>query len=86
MITTYKKENAIDISPLGVNKVVGLEKLNIHEFIAFGNDSNDQCLFEKAAYGVCVGDNDVQQYASKKISKEDVAETILQPLSFTVSI
>lgn len=86
LITTYKKENAIDISPLGINKVVGLENLNIHDFIAFGNDSNDQCLFEKAAYSVCVGDNDVQQYASKKISKENVAETILQPLNFTVSI
>ena len=86
MITTYKQENAIDISPLGINKVMGLEKLNIHEFIAFGNDSNDQCLFEKATYSVCVGDNEVQQYASKKISKEDVAETILQPLNLTVSI
>ena len=85
-ITTYKKENAIDISPLGINKVVGLEKLNIHDFIAFGNDSNDQCLFEKAAYSVCVGDNEVQQYASKKISIEDVAETILQPINLTVSI
>lgn len=86
LITTYKNENAIDISPLGINKVVGLEKLNIHEFIAFGNDSNDQCLFEKAAYSICVGDNDVQQYASKKILKEDVAETILQPLNLTVSM
>ncbi|MEK4387160.1 HAD hydrolase family protein [Solibacillus sp. FSL W7-1464] len=71
LITTYKQEDAIDISPLRINKVTGLEKLNIHEFIAFGNDSNDQCLFEKAAYSVCVGDNEVQHYASKKISKEE---------------
>ena len=77
-ITAYKNENAIDISPLGINKVSGLEKLNIHNFFAFGNDSNDQCLFEKAIYSVCVSDNEVHQYASKKSAKEDVAETILQ--------
>lgn len=85
-ITTYKKENAIDISPLGINKVVGLEKLNIDDFIAFGNDNNDQCLFEKAVYSVCVGDNEVQQYASKTISKEAVGETILQLINYPVSI
>ncbi len=77
-ITSYKNENAIDISPLGINKVSGLKKLNVHDFIAFGNDSNDQCLFEKATYSVCVGNNEVHQYASKKITKEHVAETILQ--------
>ena len=77
-ITTYKNENAIDISPLGINKVSGLERVNVHDFIAFGNDSNDQCLFEKARYSVCVGDNEVHKYASIKITKENVAETILQ--------
>ncbi|GEL06135.1 HAD hydrolase family protein [Rummeliibacillus stabekisii] len=85
-ITAYKNENAIDISPLGINKVAGLERLNVHDFIAFGNDNNDQCLFEKAVYSVCVGDNEVHQYASKQIPKEDVAETILQLINnpFTV--
>ena len=77
-ITYYKKEDAIDISPLGINKVSGLKKLYIEDFIAFGNDSNDQCLFEKARYSICVGDNDVHQYASKQILKNDVAKTILQ--------
>lgn len=85
-ITAYKSENAIDISPLGINKVSGLEKLNVHDFIAFGNDSNDQCLFEVAIFSVCVGDNEVHQYASKKITKEDVAETILQLINHPVSI
>lgn len=85
-ITAYKNENAIDISPLGINKVSGLKKLNVHDFIAFGNDSNDQCLFEAAIFSVCVGDNEVHQYASKKISKEEVAETILQLINHPVSI
>lgn len=77
-ITYYKNENAIDISPLGINKVSGLKKLYIEDFVAFGNDSNDQCMFEKARYSICVGDNDVHQYASKQILKNDVAKTILQ--------
>lgn len=85
-ITAYKNENAIDISPLGINKVFGLEKLNVHDFVAFGNDSNDQCLFEKANYSVCVGDNEVHQYASKKIAKEAVPETILQLINQPVTI
>lgn len=80
-ITAYKNEHAIDISPLGINKVAGLEKLNVQHFIAFGNDRNDKCLFEEAAYSVCVGNNDVHQYASKKITKDDVAQTILQFLN-----
>lgn len=76
-ITSYKNEDAIDISPLGINKVYGLEKLQIKEFIAFGNDSNDQCLFEKAQFSVCVGTNDVHKYASMTITKEEVAKTII---------
>lgn len=77
-ITAYKNEDAIDISPLGVNKVSGLEKLQVRDFIAFGNDSNDKCLFEKAQYSVCVGDNEVHKYASTKITKDTVVKTIIQ--------
>lgn len=77
-ITTYKHEDAIDISPLGINKVYGLKKLQISEFIAFGNDSNDQCLFENAQFSVCVGTNDVHKYASLTITKDEVAKTIIQ--------
>lgn len=84
-MTTYKNEQAIDISPLGINKVAGLKLLNIDNFIAFGNDSNDQCLFEHATYSVCVGDNDVQHYASVKIKKEEVVERILQLTSKPVT-
>jgi HAD superfamily hydrolase (TIGR01484 family) len=75
-ITHYKNEHAIDISPLGINKVRGLNMLNIHQFIAFGNDSNDQCLFENAVHSVCVGNNDVKRYAKENIERADVAEKI----------
>ena len=77
-VTAYKNENAIDISPLGINKVSGLKQLSINDFIAFGNDSNDQCLFESARFSVCVGQNDVRKYASITIEKENVAQTILE--------
>lgn len=70
-------ENAIDISPLGINKFFGIKKLNINEFVAFGNDSNDRCMFENALFSVCIGDNEVKKYASINISKEEVAETIM---------
>ena len=77
-ITTYKTENAIDISPLGINKVHGLHQLGIYDFIAFGNDSNDQCLFEHALFSVCVGEHDVKQYASKVITRDNVGEVICE--------
>lgn len=83
-ITPYTAECAIDIGPLHINKVAGLHKLAIYDFIAFGNDANDQCLFEQATYSVCVGTHDVHAYASICISKEEVAQTILSvAASFT---
>ncbi|PEZ49563.1 hydrolase [Bacillus cereus] len=75
-VTHYKTEHAIDISPLGINKVNGLHRLNIQEFIAFGNDSNDQCLFEHAVHSVCVGNNNVKRYAKENIERADVAGKI----------
>lgn len=76
IVTHYKTEHAIDISPLEVNKVRGLHRLNIQQFIAFGNDSNDQCLFEHAVHSVCVGNNDVKRYAKENIEQADVAGKI----------
>ncbi|MDA2236481.1 HAD-IIB family hydrolase [Bacillus cereus] len=75
-VTHYKTEHAIDISPLGINKVKGLHVLNIQEFIAFGNDNNDQCLFEHAVHSVCVGNNTVKRYAKENIERADVAGKI----------
>lgn len=75
-ITYYKGEDAIDISPLGINKVSGLRALDVHEFIAFGNDSNDQCLFEHALYSVCVGKHEVEKYASISVEMNKVSGMI----------
>lgn len=76
LVTHYKTEHAIDISPLGINKVRGLHTLNIQQFIAFGNDSNDQCLFEHAVHSVCVGSNDVKSYANDIVERVGVAKKI----------
>lgn len=75
-VVAYKNEHAIDISPLDVNKVKGLHKLKIDQFIAFGNDSNDQCLFEHAIHSVCIGNHDVQRFATETISRADIPATI----------
>ena len=85
-LTHYKNEFAIDISPLYINKVAGLKKLHIEEFIAFGNDVNDQCMFEKAIYSVCVGSHEVKQFASLSIPKEEVANTILELASKYIKV
>ncbi|MCL1696615.1 MULTISPECIES: HAD family hydrolase [unclassified Lysinibacillus] len=81
VVTHYKTEDAVDISPLGINKVRGLRMLNIQQFVAFGNDSNDQCLFEKAVHSVCVGSNDVKSYANENIERLDVAKKIRELMS-----
>ena len=75
-VVAYKNEHAIDISPLGVNKEKGLHKLKIDEFIAFGNDSNDQCLFEHAIHSVCVGNHEVQRFATETIDRAEIPATI----------
>lgn len=79
-VTHYKGENAIDISPVGIDKVHGVQNIGVKEFIAFGNDSNDQCLFENAFYSVCVGGHAVKQYASASINKEEVSSMIRKVL------
>lgn len=76
VITPYKSENAVDLSPLGINKVAGLHTLGITDFIAFGNDQNDQCLFEHARHSICVGAHAVGKYATHIITKGEVAQTI----------
>lgn len=81
VLTKYKSEDIYDISPIGINKVSGLEQFNIDEFIAFGNDQNDHCLFERAVYSVCVGEQEVKALANEIILKEEVAKTI-EKLSF----
>ncbi|MFJ5768789.1 HAD-IIB family hydrolase [Psychrobacillus sp. NPDC093180] len=64
-VRTYMhgQENILDISPLGVDKWSGLQKLNVkqQEFIAFGNDANDIPMFQFAKEAVCVGKHEELQ-------------------------
>ncbi|WP_017151320.1 HAD-IIB family hydrolase [Bacillus bingmayongensis] len=55
----HQEEGIIDISPLGVHKWKGLQRLGIEEgtFIAFGNDANDVPMFLHAKEGICIGEH-----------------------------
>ncbi|MEO4052309.1 HAD-IIB family hydrolase [Solibacillus sp. CAU 1738] len=81
-VTLYEHgdEGLIDISPQNVHKVAGLQRLGIepNTYIAFGNDQNDQELFQHAHYSVCVGNHDVAQFANEQIMVEDVPQRIKQ--------
>ncbi|OXM14430.1 HAD-IIB family hydrolase [Paenibacillus herberti] len=59
VIYRHASEDIIDISPLGIDKWTGLQKLGImpQEFIAFGNDANDVSMFKHAKRAICVGDH-----------------------------
>lgn len=58
-IHTYRNEGIIDISPRGVDKWTGLKQLGVKEnqYIAFGNDANDQTMFQHAKCAVMIGEN-----------------------------
>ncbi|MGM0939403.1 MAG: HAD-IIB family hydrolase [Bacillota bacterium] len=77
-IYEHGRENLLDISPLGIHKMNGLNQLGIQsgEFIAFGNDQNDLELFRNATYSVCVGEHAMKEYATISIKKENVPATI----------
>ncbi|NIK76468.1 hypothetical protein FHS15_001593 [Paenibacillus castaneae] len=75
-IVTYKhgQEEIIDISPIGVDKWAGLQKIGVvpQQFIAFGNDANDVSMFKHAQHSVCVGEHaELTQLATEKVSSEE---------------
>ncbi len=74
-IYEHASENIIDISPSGINKWTGLEKLGVeqNQFIAFGNDANDASMFAKALDSVCVGAHEVSQLATLQVPSEETA-------------
>ncbi|CAM4151847.1 HAD-IIB family hydrolase [Bacillus manliponensis] len=59
VVHTHGKEGVLDISPKGVDKWTGLQKLGVKkgEYIAFGNDANDIAMFQHALHSVIVGEN-----------------------------
>ncbi|MEK4629389.1 MAG: HAD-IIB family hydrolase [Solibacillus sp.] len=72
----YAEEKILDICSLNLNKVEGLERLGVKEYIAFGNDVNDLLMFKQAIYSVCVGSHEVGEFATERVTTYDVAEKI----------
>lgn len=69
-------EQLVDISPRNIRKWHGLQQLGITDYVAFGNDVNDVCMFEHARDSICVGGEPLR--ATKHIARQDVAHTIMQ--------
>ncbi|PEE44924.1 HAD family hydrolase [Bacillus pseudomycoides] len=65
-IYEHHQEDIIDISPLGIDKWKGLQKLGVEEgtFIAFGNDANDVPMFVHAKEGICIGEHEMLRSAA----------------------
>lgn len=77
----HDNEAFIDISPRNINKYLGLQKLGINDYIAFGNDVNDRSMFEHARESICVDNHPiVSQLAHKQINREQIVDTILSYL------
>jgi hypothetical protein len=83
VIYKHGQEDIIDISPKGVNKWTGLQRLGIEpqQFIAFGNDANDIEMFRQSAHSVCVGDHAaLSELATEKVSndEEEIVRKIME--------
>ena len=77
----HQNEGILDLSPEGIDKWAGLQQLGLkaNEFIAFGNDSNDICIFEAAKESICIGPHPVaKQHATLQITEDEVAKMILR--------
>lgn len=75
-IFEHANEQLLDITPAAITKVRGLRKLGIDDFVAFGNDNNDVSMFQNATYSVCVGNHPAGEYATKRIRRQEVGDTI----------
>ncbi|RLQ84902.1 HAD-IIB family hydrolase [Planomicrobium sp. Y74] len=77
----HQDEGILDLSPEGIDKWAGLQQLGIkeNEFIAFGNDSNDICMFEAAKESICIGNHPAaKEHATLHITADQVAKMILR--------
>lgn len=78
VIHRHGDENVTDISPKNVHKWRALQDLGVSEntYIAFGNDTNDITMFQKAAHSVMIGHHDkLVSYATDSVSLEGDYET-----------
>lgn len=59
VVHSHGHERVLDISPSGIDKWSGLQKLGVQkgEYIAFGNDANDITMFQHAKYSIMIGES-----------------------------
>lgn len=78
----HGQENVLDVSPKGVHKWSALQRMGVEEqaYIAFGNDANDQTMFEKSLYSVRIGSYEsLELFASETIELAgDYEQTIVE--------
>ncbi|MBP2078262.1 HAD-IIB family hydrolase [Oceanobacillus polygoni] len=80
VVHTHGDEEIIDISPQGVDKWSGLQRLGIKEgeYIAFGNDANDITMFQHARPSIMIGDNaQLKPFATEQLILNENIETNL---------
>lgn len=58
-IIVHSGENNLDITAIGINKLSTLRNFYSHEYIAFGNDSNDLELLDNAKLSMWVENKDI---------------------------
>lgn len=78
-IHLHQGEDIIDLSPQGISKWSALQKIGVRqgEFIAFGNDANDICMFKEAKHTVMVGyHEELSTYATQKVTVEEMKRNI----------
>lgn len=69
----HSDEDILDISPNHIHKWSALQKVGLQakQFIAFGNDANDICMFKEALHSVRIGSHpELGEYASETIVLE----------------
>lgn len=84
VIHSHGNERVLDISPSGINKWSGLQKLGVQEgeYIAFGNDANDITMFQHAMYSIMIGESQqLAPYSSEQmLLSEDIENLLVQRL------
>lgn len=88
-IHLHQGEDIIDLSPPGISKWNALQKIGVRqgEFIAFGNDSNDICMFKEAKQAVMVGHHqELSTYATQNVTVEEMEGNIDEILKKAIEI
>ncbi|SFM56108.1 hypothetical protein SAMN03159341_1528 [Paenibacillus sp. 1_12] len=84
VVHNHGSEGVLDISPKGIDKWSGLQKLGVQEgeYIAFGNDANDITMFQHSMYSVMIGENlQLAPLSSERLLlSEDIENLLVQRL------